>query len=43
MADALAGAADTSAPQIPEAATPPAAPEKPAETPAAPPEGGEKK
>ena len=41
--DALAGAADTTAPQAAEAPPSPAAPEKPAETPAAPPEGGEKK
>ena len=41
--DALAGAADTPAPTTPEAATPAATPGKPAEIPAAPPEGGAKK
>ena len=41
--DVLTGAAETPAPTTPEAATPSLTPEKPAETPAAPPEGGEKK
>ena len=41
--DALAGSAETPVPTTPEAATPSLTPEKPAETPAAPPEGGEKK
>ena len=41
--DALAGSAEPPVPTTPKAATPPATPEKPVETPTAPPKGEEKK